>query len=132
MAARIPDAYRDLFQKKAFAHLATLLPDGSPQSSPVWCDFDGECVLINTERARLKFKNVQRDPRVALSICDPDNPYRYLEVRGRVIETTEKGADAMIDRLAKRYMGVDKYPYSKPGDVRVILRIRPERVSSMG
>jgi PPOX class probable F420-dependent enzyme len=132
MAEKIPDAFRDLFRKKAFAHLATLMSDGSPQTSPVWCDFDGECVLINTERARLKFKNMKRDARVALSISDPDDPYRYLEVRGRVIETTEKGADALIDKLAKRYMGVDKYPYTKPDDVRVTLRIRPERVSSMG
>jgi PPOX class probable F420-dependent enzyme len=132
MAAKIPDAFRDLFGKKALAHLATLMPDGSPQTSPVWCDFDGDCVLVNTERKRLKLKNVQRDPRVALSISDPDNPYRYLEVRGRVVETTEKGADALIDKLAKRYMGVDKYPLNKPGDVRVTLRIRPERVSSMG
>jgi len=132
MAQKTSDGFRELFRKKAFAHLATVMPDGSPQSSPVWCDFDGECVLVNTERARLKFKNVKRDPRVALSISDPDNPYRYLEFRGRVVETTEKGADALIDKLAKRYMGVDKYPHNQPGDVRVTLRIRPERVSSMG
>ena len=132
MAVTIPNAFLDLFRKKAFAHLVTLMPDGSPQTSPVWCDLDGECVRINTERERLKFKNLKRDPRVALSISDPDNAYRYLEVRGRVVETTERDAAQHIDQLAKRYMGVDKYPYSKPGDVRVIVRIRPERVSSMG
>jgi hypothetical protein len=129
---RIPDAYLDLFQKKAFAHFVTLMPDGSPQTSPVWCDFDGECVRVNTERRRLKYRNAKRDPRVALSLTDPDNPYRYLEVRGRVVEVLEKGAADHIDQLAKRYMGAEKYPYHQPGDVRAILRIRPEHVTPMG
>ena len=131
MAEKIPDAYRDLFRKKAFAHLATVMSDGSPQSSPVWCDFDGECVLVNTERARLKFKNVKRDPRVALSISDPDNPYRYLEVRGRVVERTKAGADAHIDALAKRYLGKDKYPWRNEKEQRVIYKVQPERSTSM-
>jgi len=132
LSASIPEAYRDLFQKKSFAHLVTLMPDGSPQVSPVWCDSDGTHVLINSARGRQKDKNMERDPRVALSIQDPENPYRYLEVRGRVAEITVKGAEEHIDRLAKRYMGVDKYPLRKPGEVRVIYRILPEKVNVLG
>jgi len=132
MAKQVPDAFLDLFHKKSFAHLATLMPDGTPQVTPVWCDFDGTHVLINSAKGRQKDKNVRGKPQVALSIQDPDNPYRYLEVRGRVVSVTEEGADAHIDRLAKRYMGVDKYPLRKPGEVRVIYKIRPEVSSSMG
>ncbi len=132
MAARVPDAFLDLFRKKSFAHLATLMPDGGPQVTPVWCDFDGTHVLINSAKGRQKDKNLRREPRVALSIQDPDNPYRYLEVRGRVVSITEEGASAQIDRLAKRYMGVEKYPLARPGEVRVIYKILPEVISTMG
>lgn len=132
MANTIPAAYRELFQKKSFAHLVTLMPDGSPQVSPVWCDTDGTHVLINSARGRQKDRNMERDPRVALSVQDPENPYRYIEVRGRVAEITLDGADAHIDRLAKRYMGVDEYPLRKPGEVRVIYKILPEKVNVLG
>ena len=132
MATRIPDAFLDLFHKKSFAHLATLMPDGRPQVTPVWCDFDGTHVLINSVKGRQKDKNLRREPRVALSIQDPENPYRYLEVRGRVVSITEDGASVHIDRLAKRYMGVDKYPLGKPGEVRVIYKIDPQHVTKMG
>ncbi|HKE10200.1 MAG TPA: PPOX class F420-dependent oxidoreductase [Myxococcota bacterium] len=132
MSSQVPDAFLDLFHKKSFAHLATLMPDGGPQVTPVWCDFDGTHVLINSAKGRRKDKNMRREPRVALSIQDPENPYRYLEVRGRVVSISEEGADAQIDRLAKRYMGVDRYPLRKPGEVRVIYRILPEAVSVMG
>jgi PPOX class probable F420-dependent enzyme len=132
MPATIPNNFRDLFDKKAFANLATLMPDGTPQVTPVWCDFDGEHVLFNTAVGRVKDKNLQREPRTSLAIVDPENPYRYLEVRGRVAERTEKGADEHIDKLAKKYLGVDKYPNRRPGEVRVIYKIKPERVSSMG
>ena len=132
MSAQVPDAFRDLFQKKSFAHLATLMPDGRPQVTPVWCDFDGIHVLINSAKGRRKDQNMRRDPRVALSVQDPENPYRYLEVRGRVVRITEEGADAQIDRLAKRYMGVEKYPLRKPGEVRLIYSILPEVISVMG
>lgn len=132
MPTTIPPPYLDLFQKKAFAHLATLMPDGRPQVTPVWCDFDGTYVRINSAKGRVKDRNMRRDPRVTLSIQDPDNPYRYLEVLGRVIEITEEGADAHIDSLAKRYLGVDKYPYRRPGEVRVTYKIQPERAASMG
>ena len=132
MSATIPQEFRDLLTKKAFAHLATIMPDGSPQVTPVWIDFDGGHVRINSAKGRIKDKNMRRNGRVALAIQDPDNPYRYLAVRGRVEEITEAGADAHIDSLAKKYLGQDRYPHRQPGEVRVIYRIRPERVSSMG
>ena len=128
----IPDSHLDLFKKKAFAHLVTLMPDGQPQSTPVWVDFDGRHVVINTAEGRQKDKNLQRDGRVALSITDPDNPYRYMEIRGKVVEITEEGADKSIDKLAKKYLGVDKYPYGQPGEVRVIYKIKPEHTTVMG
>ena len=132
MASQVPDAFLDLFHKKSFAHLVTLMPDGRPQVTPVWCDFDGTNVLVNSAKGRRKDKNMRREPRVALSIQDPENPYRSLEVRGRVVSISEEGADAQIDRLAKRYMGVDRYPLRKPGEVRVIYKILPEVVSARG
>jgi PPOX class probable F420-dependent enzyme len=132
MPDTIPEKYLDLFNKKAFATLATLMPDGSPQVTPVWCDFDGKHVLFNTARGRVKDKNLQREPRVSLAILDPDNPYRYLEVRGRIAERTEQGADEHINKLAKKYLDLDKYPYRQPGEVRVIYKIKPERISVMG
>ena len=132
MAATIPDNFRDLLQKKAFAHLATLMQDGSPQVTPVWFDYDGSSIRINTAKGRVKDKNMRRNGRVALAIQDPDDPYRYLAVRGRVEEVTEAGADVHIDSLAKKYLGQDRYPYRQPGEVRVTYRIRPERVSTMG
>jgi PPOX class probable F420-dependent enzyme len=127
----IPESHLDLFKKKAFAHLATLMPDGKPQVTPVWVDYDGRHVIINTAEGRLKDKNMQRDGRIALSIADPDNPYRYLEVRGRVSERTHNGADAHIDAMARKYLGQDKYPFRQPGEVRVLYKVLPERSTSM-
>ena len=132
MSQAIPEKYRDLFQKRAFASLGTLMPDGSPQVTPVWCDFDGEYVIFNSAKGRRKDRNVRRDPRVALAIMDPDNPYRYLEIRGHVVEITEQGADTHIDKMANKYLGVDKYPYRQPGEVRVMYKIRPEHTTTMG
>ena len=131
MTNTIPENMRDLFLKKALAHLATLMPDGSPQVTPVWCDFDGRYVRVNTAIGRQKDKNLVRDGRVALSITDPDNPYRYLEVRGRVIERTQTGADAHIDSLAQKYLGT-AYPYRQANEKRVLYRINPEHVTFMG
>ncbi len=132
MSNTIPDTYRDLFQKRAFAHLATLMPDGTPQVTPVWCDYDGTHIRINSAKGRVKDRNMRRNPQVALEIMDPDNPYRYLAVRGSVTEITEDGADAHIDSLAKKYLGREKYPWRKPDEMRVLYKIRPDRVSSMG
>ena len=131
MSNTIPENMRDLFVKKALAHLATLMPDGSPQVTPVWCDFDGRYVRVNTAIGRQKDKNLVRDGRVALSITDPDNPYRYLEVRGRVIERTQTGADAHIDSLSQKYLGT-AYPYRQGNEKRVLYRINPEHVTFMG
>ena len=132
MAAKIPDAFKDLFTKVTFAQLATLMPDGSPQVTPVWFDFDGSLFCINSAKGRVKDKNMRRDKRVALSIQDPDNAYRYLAIQGEVTEITENGADAHIDKLAKKYLGKDKYPFAGTGEVRVIYKIQPVKVSTMG
>jgi PPOX class probable F420-dependent enzyme len=128
VAATIPEKFKDLFTKVAFAHLATLMADGSPQVTPVWVDYDGAYVRVNSAKGRVKDKNMRRDKRVGLSIQDPDNPYRYLAVRGEVAEITENGADAHIDKLAKKYIGKDVYPNRRPGEVRVIYRILPEKI----
>ena len=107
MAVQIPEDFRDLFSKKAFANVATLMPDGSPQVTPVWCDYDGTYVLLNSAKGRIKDKNMRRNPRVALSILDPENPYRHLAIRGQVVDVTEEGADAHIDKLAKKYLSAE-------------------------
>lgn len=133
MAAVIPPAFQDLMtSKKAFASLATLMPDGSPQVTPVWFDYDGRRVRINTAKGRVKDKNMRRDRQVALAIQDPDNPYRYVGMRGRVEEATEEGADAHIDALAWKYLGQGRYPYRQAGEVRITYSIAPERVWTMG
>lgn len=132
MAAAIPDKYRDLFTKRAFMHVATLMPDGTPQVTPVWCDLQNGLIVFNTAKGRQKDRNLRRDPRVSLAISDPDNPYRYLQVRGRVVEIDEKNADAHIDAMAKKYLGKDKYPYRQPGEVRVLYKIQPEHVQAYG
>lgn len=132
MSQAIPEKYRDLFSKRAFANLATLMPDGSPQVTPVWCDLEEDLVIINSAKGRQKDRNLRRDPRIALAIIDPENPYRYLEIRGKVVEITEHGAAEHIDKMAKKYLGVDKYPYGQPGEVRVIYKIRPEHATMMG
>jgi PPOX class probable F420-dependent enzyme len=132
MAEVIPQKYLDLFQKKAFASLATLMPDGRPQVTPVWVDFDGSHVIVNTAKGRRKDLNMRANPRVSLAIMDPDNPYRYVEIRGQVADITESGADAHIDKMAKKYLGVDKYPYAQPGEVRAIYKVKPEHTTVMG
>ncbi len=108
------------------------MPDGQPQVTPVWIEFDGRHVIVNTAEGRQKDKNLQRDKRVALSLIDPENPYRYLEVRGKVVERTHNGADANIDALAKKYLGKDKYPFRQPNEVRVIYKIEPLHATTMG
>ena len=131
--ATIPASHADLLkEKKAFANLATLNADGSPQVTPVWVDFDGTHVLVNTAKGRVKTKNLERNPRVALSISDPENPYRYVGIQGRVVEMTEKGGDAHIDKMAKKYLNKDSYPFRQPGEVRVIVKIAPDKVHTNG
>jgi PPOX class probable F420-dependent enzyme len=129
--AVIPEQYIDLVtNKKAFAHLATLMKDGSPQVTPVWLDFTDGVIRVNTARGRVKARNLKVGSRVALSVADPDNPYRYVQVRGKVTKETEQGADAHIDSLAKKYMGVDSYPYRNAAEKRVIYYIEP--ISAQG
>ena len=129
----VPDGFKDLLTaKKAFANLATINADGTPQVTPVWFDWDGRHVRINSAKGRVKDKNLRRTPSVALSIQDPDNPYRYVQIKGRITSVTETGADAHIDALAKKYLGQDRYPYRKADEVRVTYVIAPDRVQTMG
>lgn len=129
----IPPTYLDLLeQKKAFAHLATLMPDGSPQVTPVWFDYKDGLIRVNSARGRTKSRNMREGSRVALAIMDPDNPYRYIQVRGRVRRVTEEGASAHIDSLARKYLDQEKYPYAQPGEIRVIFEIEPTSTQTMG
>ena len=128
----IPPKYADIVHKRVFASLATLMPDGQPQVTPVWIDSDNGHLLVNTAKGRQKHRNVQRDPRVAVTLVDPDNPYRYVEIRGRVVEMTEKGATEHIDKMAKKYLGKDKYPFAQPGEQRILLKIAPEYTQGLG
>ena len=124
------DHWKDLLTtKKAFAHIATLMPDGTPQVTPVWVDYDGSTIRVNSAKGRVKVNNMKEGAAVALLILDPDNPYRYVQIRGRVKRVTDEGADKHIDSLAKKYLGKDKYPFAKPGEVRVIFEIEPSSAS---
>ena len=123
MAEQVPEKYADLLKKKAFANLGTLMQDGSPQVTPVWVDYDGKHVRVNSALGRVKDKNIRRDP---------ENPYRYVEIRGKVVDITQNGADEHINSLSQKYLGNPVYPYRKPGEVRVLYKIEPEKFSSMG
>jgi PPOX class probable F420-dependent enzyme len=130
--AVIPDTYLDLLtQKTTFAHLATIMPDGSPQATPVWFDYINGIIRVNTAKGRVKQRNMKEGSPVALSMMDPDNPYRYIQVRGKVTRMTEEGASAHIDSLAKKYLGKDKYPFAQPGEVRVMYEITPTAAHGM-
>ena len=133
MAAIIPENFKDLVTTKlTFAHLGTTMKNGRPQVTPVWFGFDGEHIVLNSARGRVKDRNMRERPHVALSILDPDNAYRYLQILGDIVEITEAGADEHIDSLAKKYLGQDKYPFRQPGEVRVIYKVRPTKVQTMG
>jgi len=132
VSAKIPEKYLDLFQKRAFGSLGTLMPDGSPQVTPVWVDLEEGRVVVNSAKGRAKDRNMRRDPRVSIALVDPDNPYRYLEIRGRVVEVSEKGADQHINKMATKYLGQETYPYRQQGEVRVRYIIEPEHFTSMG
>ena len=131
MSATLSEGVKKLFREPNYVHLATLMADGSPQVSPVWVDVDGDRILVNTAEGRVKPRNVRRDARVAISIYNQENPYSSAFIRGRVVEITHEGAEEHIDKLAKKYLGQDTYPYRQPGDKRVILVIEPEHVGSM-
>ncbi|HZD34828.1 MAG TPA: PPOX class F420-dependent oxidoreductase [Nitrososphaeraceae archaeon] len=119
-----------LLEGRNFAYLSTLMDDGSPQVTPTWIDIDkgGNRILINTAEGRVKQRNVSRDPRVAISVSDQNNPYNMVTIRGIVTEQIKEGANEHADRLAKKYLGMDKYPYHSLKEQRIILKIRPEKV----
>lgn len=128
MTDKLNEKARTLISRPVLATLATVAPDGSPQVTPLWIDLDGDDLLVNTAKGRAKARNLERDQRVTLSIIDPDDPYNVVVVRGTAVEITAEGADAHIDRLAKKYLGVDEYPMHQPGEVRLKIRIRTDRV----
>jgi PPOX class probable F420-dependent enzyme len=130
----LPDKVKKMLAKKSFGHLATLMPDGAPQVSAVWVDIDddGNTILVNSAEGRLKDKNMRADRRVALSIVDPDNPYESASIRGRIAEITTQGAEEHIDKMAKKYFGKDTYPFRQPSEKRVLYRIQPDKITTMG
>ncbi len=133
MSSVIPEGFTDLLTTKTtFAHLATVMADGSPQVTPVWFSYDGTHIVVNSAKGRVKDRNMRARAQVSLSILDPDNAYRYLQIMGRVVDITEQGADAHIDALTKKYTGQDTYPWRSPTEVRVIYRIQPDKAQTMG
>ncbi|GCE10763.1 PPOX class F420-dependent oxidoreductase [Tengunoibacter tsumagoiensis] len=128
----IPEQHQNILKSVAFAHIATVGPDGSPQSSPVWFDWDGTYLRFGHTRKGQKFHNLQREPRVALSILDPENAYHYLELRGKVIKIEDDTDNHFVNAMAKRYMGLDVYPYRQPTDQGIIVTIKPEHFTAMG
>ncbi|HTD09197.1 MAG TPA: PPOX class F420-dependent oxidoreductase [Solirubrobacteraceae bacterium] len=132
MTATIDDRAEKLLQGKNFCHVSTLRADGSVHGVPVWVDVQDGQPVLNTAEGRAWPRNLERDPRVTLTVQSMENPYEYLEVRGRVAERTHDGADQHIDAMAKKYMGVDEYPLRQPGEQRVIIRVAPEHVHVFG
>lgn len=129
----IPESHVDILAGESYAHLSTVMPDGTPQVTPVWVDHDGrEAILLNTARGRQKERNIRANPKVGVSVLDPDDPYRYVSVRGEA-ELIEEGADDHIDELARQYMGVDEYPHhGEESGPRVIVRVPAESVATSG
>ena len=130
----IPASHRDIFEGKNFAHVATLMKDGSPQVTPLWIDIDGDTIVFNTAEGRTKARNLDRDGRVAISVHDQERPYRYIQVRGVVESRTRDGADAHIDKMSKKYTGNATYAgrARNPAEQRVIYRVRVDHVQTMG
>jgi PPOX class probable F420-dependent enzyme len=127
----IPQDREDILTKRAFAHVATIGPNGEPQSTPVWIDWDGQYVKFSQTTARQKYRNLKRDPRIALSVHDPDEPYRYVEVRGKIVQIEEDKDNAFINKLAKKYIGQDVYPWGQPGEERLVLYVEPQHTTKM-
>jgi PPOX class probable F420-dependent enzyme len=130
--AVIPQEYTNLLHTTALAHIATVGPQGEPQSTPVWFDFDGTHIRFSQTKNRQKYRNLLHDPRIALSVVDPTNPYRYLEVRGKVVRIDEDPQLDFINSMAKKYLGKDRYPWHQPGDERVVVVVEPEHTTHMG
>jgi PPOX class probable F420-dependent enzyme len=129
MPAKLSPEQTELLRRPVFVHVATVMPDGTPQSTPTWVDTDGEHVLLNTAKGRTKYENLRRVPEIAISLVDPQDPYKMLEIRGHA-ELIDEGADEHIDALAKKYLGKDHYPFRQPGEERVIVRVTPSRVAA--
>jgi PPOX class probable F420-dependent enzyme len=129
MADTFTAATRAIFAKRVLAHVASVDPEGEPHVTPVWVELDGDDIVINTALGRAKARNLASDPRVAISLSDPDDPRAAVAIRGTVVGFTTIGADEVIDRLAKKYLDVDAYPYRREGEIRVTVRIRPDRIS---
>ena len=132
MAVALSEAVRKLLEGPNFAHLGTLMPDGSPQVTVVWVNLRGAHILINTAEGRQKPRNIRRDDRVALSVVNQENPYQTVAIRGRVVELTHDGADKHLDELSKKYLGQETYPYRQPGEQRILVRIEPQYVTPYG
>jgi PPOX class probable F420-dependent enzyme len=128
----IPEGYEDILESTAHAHVATIGPHGEPQNNPVWFDWNGEHVKFSQTKTRQKYQNLNRDRRITLSIVDPENLYRCLEIRGEVVRIEEDPNIDFISAMAKKYLGLDKYPYHQPGDERVVVFVRPEHTTQMG
>lgn len=128
----VPEEYLDLLESTALAHVATVGPEGEPQNNPVWFDWNGEHLKFSQTKKRQKYRNVGREPRIAFSIVDPENPYRYLEVRGEVANIEEDPNLDFINAMAKKYLGMDEYPYHQPGDERVVVFVSPRHTTQMG
>jgi PPOX class probable F420-dependent enzyme len=132
MAERLSAGLQTLLGEPAFCQIATLMPDGSPQLTQVWVNSDGEHILINTYEGAQKLRNMRNDPRVAVNVVDPSNAWRLASIRGRVVDITTAGADDHINELARKYLGVDSYPFRQPGQVRIKVTIDPENISEIG
>lgn len=128
---QVPEKYADLLTQPLFGHLATINEDGSLQSTPVWFKWHNNRLIVNSAKGRLKDRNMRRNPHVAMSVTDPKNSYRYLEVRGKVVEITQNGAEEQIDELSVRYTG-NPYQWRRPGEERVTYIIEPTKFTSMG
>jgi PPOX class probable F420-dependent enzyme len=131
MAIALPQSVKKILQDKAYGHVITFNPDGKPQPTMVWMDVEGDEVLFNTAEGRLKPKNLRRDHRVIISVQDRNDPQSYMVFHGKA-SVTEAGADAQIDKLAKRFLGVDKYPFRRPGEKRLIVRVKVDRIGGYG
>lgn len=131
MTVQLSDEVLALLREPSYAQLATLMPDGSPQVTQVWIDIDGEHIIINTAVGHQKERNVRRDPRVAINLVDPNDQARQAAIRGQVVEMTTEGAAEQINALAKKYLGMDHYPFGSPDETRITLKITPEHVSEL-
>jgi PPOX class probable F420-dependent enzyme len=132
MSTKVEGHAAELLEAKNFCNVSTLRPDGSVHTVPVWVDIQDGLPVLNTAEGRAWPRNLERDPRVTLTVQNMENPYEYVTVRGRVAERTHEGADQHIDALAGKYLGKDEYPYRQPGEQRVILRVEPEYVHTFG